>query len=141
MDTSTTMEIATKRKRNPSIEDLNDPSKQAGYLLRFHDNPLKDNERLPLPILPKVFRLVPYPNYEAAVGLIDDAANFHLMLRIIGDPGSGKSRILLESKRRVKLKPTILECQNTAVTRNCYCWFHQPWVIIPMLPRAPSSWN
>ena len=114
MDTSTTMEIATKRKRNPSIEDLNDPSKQAGYLLRFHDNPLKDNERLPLPILPEVFRLVPYPNYEAAVGLIDDAANFHLMLRIIGDPGSGKSRILLEYKKRSKI-----EAHYIGVPKHC----------------------
>lgn len=26
----------------PSVEDLNDPLKQAGYLSRFHDNPLRD---------------------------------------------------------------------------------------------------
>lgn len=103
MDT-TTLEITTKRRCNLSIEDLNDPSKQAGYLSRFHDNPLKENERLSLPILPEIFRLVPYLNYEAAVGLMDDAANLHLMLRIIGAPGSGKTRILIEYKKRSKIE-------------------------------------
>ena len=93
-------ELTTRRKRNPSVEDLNDPLKQAGYLSRFHDNPLRDNERLALPLLPEVFRIVPYPNYNVAMGLMDDAANLHLMLRIIGDPGSGKTRLLLEYKKK-----------------------------------------
>ena len=57
---------------------------------------IRDNERLALPLLPKIFRIVPYPNYNVAMGLMDDAANLHLMLRIIGDPGSGKTRLLLE---------------------------------------------
>ena len=100
----TDLEIATKRRRNPSIEELSDPSKQAGYLLRFHDNPLRENERLSLPLLPEIFRLVSYPNYDAAVGLMDDAANLHLMLRIIGDPGSGKTRLLIEYKKKSRIE-------------------------------------
>lgn len=35
---------------------------------------------------------------------MDDAANLHLMLRIIGDPGSGKTRILIEYKKRSKIE-------------------------------------
>ena len=97
-------ELTTRRKRNPSAEDLNDPLKQAGYLSRFHDNPLRDNERLALPLLPEVFRIVPYPNYNVAMGLMDDAANLHLMLRIIGDPGSGKTRLLLEYKKKSSIE-------------------------------------
>jgi len=97
-------ELATRRKRNPSVEDLNDPLKQAGYLSRFHDNPLRVNERLALPLLPEIFRIVPYPNYNAAIGLMDDAAKLHLMLRIIGDPGSGKTRLLLEYKKKSEIE-------------------------------------
>ena len=108
-----TAELATRRKRNPSAEDLNDPLKQAGYLSRFHDNPLRENERISLPLLPEVFRIVPYPNYNVAMGLMDDAATLHLMLRIIGDPGSGKTRLLLEYK-----KNSSIEAHYVAVPKH-----------------------
>ncbi len=41
------------------------------------------------------FKMVRYPDYEAAYGQIATAARYHKMCRIIGHPGSGKTSLLL----------------------------------------------
>lgn len=42
------------------------------------------------------FKMVRYPDYEAAYGQIATAARYHKMCRIIGHPGSGKTSLLLD---------------------------------------------
>ena len=39
------------------------------------------------------FKMVRYPDYEAAYGQIATAARYHKMCRIIGHPGSGKTSL------------------------------------------------
>lgn len=99
-----TSDAAVKRSQYPSEEDLSDPRKQAGYLYKFHANPLTDSEKLAIPFLPELFRLVPYPNYNMGLGLMKDTAELHLFLRIIGDPGCGKTRMLLEFRKSSKIE-------------------------------------
>ena len=42
--------------------------------------------------------------YSGQVWCAVTAANLHLMLRIIGDPGSGKTRLLLEYKKKSSIE-------------------------------------
>ena len=48
------------------------------------------------PVLLKLFPLIHYPDYNAAIGQMKEAARFHKMCRIIGHPGAGKTTLLKE---------------------------------------------
>lgn len=52
------------------------------------------------PVLLPLFATVEYPNYNQALGMIQKMVEYHKMCRIIGHPGSGKTRILLEYKKQ-----------------------------------------
>lgn len=48
------------------------------------------------PVLLHLLPFIPYPDFQAATGQLELTAQYHRMCRIIGHPGAGKTRLLLE---------------------------------------------
>ncbi len=51
------------------------------------------------PVLLHLLPFIPYPDFQAATGHLEMTAQFHKMCRVIGHPGAGKTRLLLEFAR------------------------------------------
>ena len=48
------------------------------------------------PVLLHLLPFIPYTDFQAAAGQLELTAQYHKMCRVIGHPGSGKTRLLLE---------------------------------------------
>ena len=48
------------------------------------------------PVLLHLLPFISYPDFQAAAGQLELTAQYHKMCRVIGHPGSGKTRLLLE---------------------------------------------
>lgn len=51
------------------------------------------------PILLNLLPFIPYPDFQAATGQLELTSQYHKMCRLIGHPGAGKTRLLLEFER------------------------------------------
>lgn len=63
---------------------------------------MNDTSHSPVTLTPVLLNLLPfitYPDFQAAAGQLELTAHYHKMCRVIGHPGAGKTRLLLEFAR------------------------------------------
>ena len=67
--------------------------------MMLNDFPHSNEPVVLTPVLLHLLPFIPYPDFQAATGQLEMSAQFHKMCRVIGHPGAGKTRLLLEFAR------------------------------------------
>lgn len=65
----------------------------------MHHNEATQSPITITPILLNLLPFITYPDFQAAAGQLELTAQYHKMCRVIGHPGAGKTRLLLEFAR------------------------------------------